>query len=214
MDQYLPGSQPDPNAGVWPPAPTGQPGGQYPAPQPMIGIPFKFALRRAPGKAAAKAKISDIREGFLQFDPQGIIIQGKAIPRAEIRALVLIPCFLISLLIAVIANSLMEYAFRHDEYLGVRWTDVREVTLAPEKQQACLVYDAPNYAGKVMTFSLAFTPVAGAYEALAQSLRAYAPVSVTEGKLRSATSPILIAFLVVFLLTIFGLAIWASSGHH
>ena len=126
----------------------------------------------------------------------------------------LIPCVLLSLLIAVIANSLMEYAFRHDEYFGVQWSQVREVMLAPDKQQACVIYDAPNYAGKIKTFSLAFIPAPGFYDVLAQAFRQYAPVPVVQDRLKMASSPILLAVLVILLLGVFGLIIWAVSSSH
>ena len=181
---------------------------------PLAVCPFKWLYRRAPGPLGAKACVSDLREGVLHFDAEGIIIQGKAVPRAEIRALVLIPCFLLSLLIAVIANSLMEYAFRHDEYLGVRWSQVREVLLAPDKQQACLIYDAPNYAGKIKTFSLAFTPMPGYYEALVQAVRQSAPAPAAEGRLRMASSPVVVGFLIFILLAVFGVIFWAAFFPH
>ncbi len=204
-NQYPPSELPGQASGVWPPPPTGQ----FQAVQPLAVCPFRWTYRRAPGPIGAKACIADLREGVLQFDAEGVIIQGKAVPRAEIRALVLIPCFLLSLLVAVLANSLMEYAFRHDEYLGVRWDRVKEVTLAPNKQQACLVYEAPNYAGKIKTFSLAFIPMPGYYEALVQAMQQYAPVPVTQGRLRMASSPILLAVLGILLLAIFGFILYS-----
>ncbi len=211
VDQFVSGNAPDPNASVWPPPPMGQPQ----AAQPLAVCPFKWTYRRAPGKLAAKANIADLREGVLQFDPDGVIIQGKAVPRAEIRALVLIPCVLISLLLAVIANSLMEYAFRQDQYLGVRWSSVREVLLAPDKQQACLIYDAPNYAGKIKNFSLAFTPTPGYYESLVQAVRQYAPVPVAEDRLRMASSPVLLAVLAALVVGVIFFILWAAiSPHH
>ena len=205
MEQFTQGSLPDPNLTVWPPPPMGQPQ----AALPLAACPFKWTYRRAPGKVGSKACIADMREGVLQFDTEGVIIQGKAVPRAEIRALVLVPYVLISVLIAIIANSLMEYAFRQDQYLGVRWGDVREILLAPNKQQACLIYDAPNYAGKIKTFSLAFTPTPGSYETFAQAVRANAPVSIAEDRLRIASSPLILGFLAFLILAVFGLLLWA-----
>ncbi len=216
MDQFTPSNQinsnngPDPNATVWPPPPTGQPQ----AALPLAACPFKWTYRRAPGPIGVKAKISDIREGVLQFDTEGVIIQGKAVPRAEIRALVLIPCFLLSLLLAVAANAVMEYGFRRDMFLGVRWGQVREVLLAPGKQQACLIYDAPNHAGKMMTFSLAFTPAPGYYEALVQAVRQNASAPVAEDRLRNATTPAAWAVLILLLLFFVGIILYASYATH
>jgi hypothetical protein len=86
--------------------------------------------------------------------------------------------------------------------------------LAPGKQQACLIYDAPNYAGKIKTFSLAFTPAPGYYELLVQAIQQYAPVPVAEDRLRIASSPVLLAVLAALILGVFGLIIWAASSHH
>lgn len=177
------------NAGVWPPPPSVA--GAVPA----VAAPFKWLYRRAAGKVAGRAFIADFREGLVQLEPQGIVIQGKVVPRAEIRMLVLIPCLLISVFIALIANAVMEYGMRKDQWLSVPWSSVREVLLSPTKQQAVLIYDAPNYAGVTKTFSLAFTPAAGYYETFAVAARQYVPGAVTEGRLRNATSPIVWAFV-------------------
>ena len=200
----------DPNAGVWPPPPMGQ----VQAPQPLPGCPFNWVYRRAPGLLGRKAKISDVRAGYLQFSPEGVLIQGKAVLRAETRALILIPCYLVGLLVGAIVASVLETACRHDEYFGVRWADVKEIVLAPKKQQACLLYDAPNYAGKMMTFSLAFTPTPGYYEMLAQAAGQYAPVTVTEDRLRNATTPAAWAALALLVLFLVGLIAFAASPHH
>lgn len=192
---------------IWPPPPmTAQPQAVYAAPV----CPFKWLYRRAPGKAGAKANVADFREGYLQFDPEGIIIQAKAVPRAEIRAWVLVPCVLLSLLIAVVANSIMEYAMRSDQRLGVRWDSIKEILLSPDKQQACLVYDAPNYKGNIKTFTLAFTPAPGYYEMLVQAARQYAPGQIAEGRLKSATPLLVLIFLILILVTVFGAILYAA----
>lgn len=208
--QYPPSELPGQNSGIWPPPPTGQ----AQAPQTLPGCPFKWIYRRAPGALGVKAKISDVREGYLQFSPEGILIQGKAVLRAETRAWILVPCYLAGLLIGAIVASILETACRHDEYFGVRWADVKEVMLAPNKQQACLVYDAPNYAGKIMTFSLAFTPTPGYYEMFAQAARQYSPVTVAEDRLRNATTPAAWAILGLLLAFVIGLIVWASVAPH
>jgi hypothetical protein len=201
---------PDPNSTVWPPPPMGQPQ----AAQPVAGCPFKWIYRRAPGKVGAAARVSDIREGVLQFDTEGVIIQGKAVLRAEIRALILVPCYLAGVLIGAIVASVLETACRHDEYLGVRWSQVKEILLSPDKQQACLIYDAPNYAGKSMTFSLAFTPTPGFYEMLAQTARQYASVPIAEGRLKNAITPRAWVMLILLLLFVIGLVVFALSPLH
>ena len=187
---------PSSEAGVWPPPPSVA--GAVPA----VTISFRWLYRRASGKVAGRAFIADFREGVVQLEPQGLVIQGKVMPRAEIRVPVLIFCLLISAFIAVIANAMIEYGMRKDQWLVVRWDGVREVLLSPTKQQAVLIYDAPNYAGVTKTFSLAFTPAPGYYEMFAAAARQYVPGAVTEGRLRNAPSPVVwlaLALLVLLL---------------
>ena len=150
----------------------------------------------------------------MQFDPEGVIIRGRAVMRAETRAMILVPCYLAGLLVGAIVASILESTARHDEYVGVRWNQVREVLLAPGKQQACLIYDAPNYAGKIKTFSLAFTPAPGYFEYFSQTARQFASVSVSEGRLKNATTPAAWAGLALLVLGIVGLVAWASAPHH
>lgn len=196
FDARPPDAVPPPfNTGVWPPPPSVAGAGAVPA----VAAPFKWLYRRAVGKVARRAFIADFREGLIQLEPQGIVIQGKVVPRAEIRMLVLIPCLVLNVLLAVIANAVMEYGMRSDQWLSVPWSSVREVLLSPTKQQAVLIYDAPNYAGKVKTFSLAFTPAPGSYEAFADAARQHVPSAVTEGRLRNATSPIVWVFVGLLL---------------
>ncbi len=208
MTPLPPGSFPDPNAGVWPPPPTAQ---AYAAP---AGCYFQWIYRRAPGPLGIKAKISDIREGLLQFDSEGVIIHGKAVLRAETRAWILAPCFLLGLLVGAVVSAVLEATYRHDEYIGVRWGSVKQVILAPAKQQGCILYEAPNYKGKLMTFSLAFTPALGTYEMFAQAVRHFAPVTVAEGRLRNATTPAAWAALFLLVLFLVGLVAFASAPHH
>ncbi len=195
-----------PDASVWPPPPTV-------AGDIFAGAtPFKWLYRRASGKAARRAFIADFREGMIQLEPQGIVIQGKAVPRAEIRLLVLLPCLLVSVVIALAANAVMEYGMRKEQWLTVPWNSVREVVLSPGKQQAVLIYDAPNYAGKVKTFSLAFTPAPGYYETFAAAARQYRPGPVTEGRLRDATSPIVWGIIGLIVLVTVGAYLWDIIG--
>lgn len=207
--QYPPSELPGQNLGVWPPPPTGQ----VQAAQSLPGCPFKWVYRRAPGPLGVKAKISDVREGWLQFSPEGVIIQGQAVLRAETRAWILVPCYLAGLLIGAIMASVLETACRHTEYFGVRWADVKGIVLAPNKQQACLLYDAPNYAGKIMTFSLAFTPSPGYYGMLAQAAQQYSPAPVTEEPLRNATTPAAWVALALLVLFVVGLIAFAAAPH-
>lgn len=198
--------------GIWPPAPVGQ----VEAPLTGPACPFRSLYRRASGKAAKKANISDPRVGFIQFDAEGIILQGKAVPRAEIRLSIMIPLVLLNLFVAAVAGTIMEYATRHDERLGIRWPDVKEILLSPTKNEACVVYDAPNYIGQVKTFSLGVRLGPEYYPLFAQSAQQYAAPLLTEGRLRNATALSLWIALGVILALFIGLIVMAvvsPTGH-
>ena len=206
-----PSTVPDMSGGVWPPAPMGQ----VSAPLAGPACVFRSLYRRGIGKVAAKANISDLRVGTIQFDAEGLIIQGKAVPRAEIRLAIMLPLVLLSILFAAIAGSIMEYAARHDERFGVRWSDVREILLSPAKNEACVVFDAPNYAGNVKTFSLGMRLGPEYYPLFAQSAQQHAPAILSEGRLRNATPLVLWIALGVILALVIGLfTVGLSSGGH
>lgn len=202
-----PSTAPEMTGGVWPPPPIGQVA--------ALACVFRSLYRRAAGKAAAKANISDLRVGTIQFDAEGLIIQGQAVPRAEIRLAIMLPLVLLSLLFAAIAGTIMEYAARHDERFGVRWSDVKEILLSPAKNEACVVFDAPNYAGNIKTFSLGMRLGPEYYPLFAQSAQQHAPTILSEGRLRNATSLGVWIGLSVFFAIVIGLVIVGiSSGHH
>jgi len=202
---------PEIDGGIWPPPPMGQ----VTAPLAGPACVFHSLYRRAAGKVAAKANISDLRVGTIQLEAEGLIIQGKAVPRAEIRLAIMLPLVLISVLVAVIAGSIMEYSARHDERFGVRWADVKEIILSPAKNEVCVVYDAPNYAGKVKTFSLGMRLGPEYYPLFAQSAQQFCPKILSEGRLRNATPLVLWIALGVILALVIGLfAVRLSSGNH
>ena len=206
-----PSTVPEMTGGVWPPPPMGQ------AVAPLAGPPcvFRSLYRRAAGKVAAKANISDLRVGTIQFDAEGLIIQGQAVPRAEIRLAIMLPLVLVSILFAAIAGTIMEYAARHDERFGVRWSDVKEILLSPTKNEACVVFDAPNYAGNIKTFSLGMRLGPDYYPLFAQSAQQHAAAILSEGRLRNATPLALWIALVFILALVIGLfTVGLSSGGH
>ena len=90
---------------------------------------------------------------------------------------------------------------------GMRWSQMREIVLAPAEQQACFVYDAPNFAGKMVTLSLAFMPAPGYYEMVAQAVHQYASIPIQEGRLKNATKPIVWIILFLLLLILVGINI-------
>ncbi len=193
--QYPPSSLPGQNSGVWPPPPTG--GSQ---PQALM-FPFKTEFYSAGGSVPL------FRVGTVSLYPEGVSIQGKAVPRYEIQ----IPILIISALLIgfLIVYALLEYAFRQDVVANIPWADVRGVTLVPKQRRICLVYDAPNYKGITKTFSLTFRPVQAEYDAFALNIQTFLPGRVTEGKLARWTSPavwIFVAAIVFSLVVRLGLA--------
>ena len=205
-----PQGQPAPfaQATVWPPPPTVGPQSQSGWAGLVCG--FKWLYRRAPGKMAAKAMVADYRVGTLHCDGEGIIIDGKAVPRAEIRMMVVLPAILLNLLLGVIANLVMEYGMRRDRREGIRWGSIKQITLSPAKQQAAIVYDAYNHAAQIKTYSLAFTPAPGQYEAFAEAGHRNAPDRLAEAALVSATPVavwILLGLVVFVMLALVALAL-------
>ncbi len=143
---------------------------------PGASCSFKWLYGRAPSPLGAKAELLNIRQGVMQFDPEGVIIQGKTAQNKDVTT-------------------------------GMRWSQMREILLAPVEQQACFVYDVPSFANKMMTFSLAFTPAPGYYEMVAQAVHQYASVPIGEGRLKNATKPIVWIMLFLLLLTLAGITI-------
>jgi len=204
----MPGAQaPFVQPAVWPPPPmTGQ--------QPQAGwagpaCGFKWLYRRLPGTIAKKALVADYRVGYLQCDSEGIVIQAKAVPRPEIRLMVLLPAIFLSMPLALIASLVMEYGLRKDRREGIRWGSVRQVMLAPAKGQAGIIYDAYNHAAQMKTYSLAFTPTVGDYEAFAEAARRNVPDRLEEGALVSATPPVLWVLLGLVVIVVLGLVLLA-----
>ena len=177
--------------------------------------PFKYLYRRGSGPDAAKAPVSDFREGVLLFDEQGVIIDGKACPRAEIRYWVATPFILLGLVVAAVMHYILEYAVQHPERIGVRWEQVRQITVDPNKPQGCIVYDAPNYKGAIRTFSLGMTITPGYEETLRYAARTFIPDRFQESRLRNATPLWVWIFLAVFFAALFGFLMWAAlhSSH-
>ena len=198
---------------VWPPPPTV--GAPQPAAWTLPATPFQYLYRRGPGPVGAKSPISDFRSGTLFFDDQGIIIDGRACPRAQVRYAVSLPFVLLGLLTAAVAHYVMEYGVQHPERLGVRWDQVRHLTADPAKPQGCLVYDAPDYKGRIRTFSLGFTMTPGYDGVLRQAARTFIPDRFQEARLRNATTPGVWVFLGVFFAVLLGIIFFAAAqGSH
>ncbi len=98
---------------------------------------------------------------------------------------------------------------------GMRWDQMREILLAPLEKQACFVYDAPNFAGTMITFSLAFMPAPGYYEMAATAVRQYATVPIKEGRLKNATKTyVWIMLILLLLLFAFIMALNKKEGYN
>ena len=173
-------------AAVWPPPPVMQPQASAWS---VPFTPFKYLYRRAAGPVAAKANIADFREGKFFFDEQGVVIDGRACPRAEIRYAVIIPCACLGLLFGAVASYILEFAVQHPERIGVPWDQVKQIAIDPAKPQGCLVYEALDYKGRTRTFSLGFTMTPGYDGAIRQAARAFVPDRLQEIRLKNATSP-------------------------
>lgn len=209
MDQNTPQVQPVTwppppvsQSDVWPPPPAGQ-GAEGPA------FAFRSLYLRVQGT------VSDFREGVVRLEPSGLVIQGKAVPRAEIQALVLIPCVLLSLILAVVASLLMEYAFRRDQLLTVAWAQVRQIVLVPAKGRVGIAFEAPNAKGKMKPYTLAFPLDPQTYAAFVAEAQRLLPDRTREGNLRSGNSPLVVGVLVfIVVAVIVGAVFFATSSHH
>lgn len=144
--------------------------------------------------------VSDFREGTIGLDPAGVTIAGKMQPRAEIFQTIQIITFLLSILICIIASVIMRYAALRPEQIRLSWQQVRQIVLQPNKRRACIVFDAPNYKNVIKTFSLAFTLPPAEYEAFSNMATQLGVSQTTVGKLRSATSPVVWAVLILFVI--------------
>jgi len=157
--------------------------------------------------------VSDMRNGTLWFNDEGMGMAGKAVLPTEYRTPILLVCLVLRMGV-IIAYLIMEYGFRKDRQLFVPWSDVAKVVVSPLRDNACLVFNAPTFYNttKVKLTSLAFklNPMfADAFIAAAQH---YVGGRIEERKLPPATSPWVVVLLVVVILAAaIGIAIYA--GH-
>ena len=199
-NQYPPSELPSQNPSVWPPPPTGF--GSHPQ---ALMFPFKTEFYSAGGSVPL------FRVGFMSLYPEGVSVQGKAVPRYEIQ----IPILIVSALLVgfLLVYLLLEYAFRQDVVANIPWADVRGVTLVPRQRRICLVYDAPNYKGVTKTFSLTFRPVQAEYDAFVQNIQTFLPGRVAEGKLARWTSPAVWIFVAAIVFGVIVQVALASLTH-
>jgi hypothetical protein len=192
------GSAPDTGAlpkqfvGVWPPPVDDG--------RPELSAPFKFVYRRLTGN------LSDVREGNVSLSEKGFLIDGRAMPRAEIYSPIVIFLFLFSLLLAIIAHLVMRYGFLQPMRLLVPWSDISEIVLVPKKRWIGLSYVAPNFRGAIKKFCFCFELKQDEYDAFEQIARHYAPQITAPGTLKSGTSlGVIILLLLLLALAIVGI---------
>jgi hypothetical protein len=158
-----------------------------------------------------EGSVADFRSGAIAFDPGGITVEGKVVPRAEIYQSILITMLFIygSWLIAW---AIMRYGCLSSAVCGIPWNTIRSITTVPKKRKLCIVYQAPNYKGIVKTFSITMQFKKPTFDSIVETLEAYAPGMAQPGKIRSATSPVLIVWATCFI-TIMLIAIVSAILH-
>lgn len=197
--------QPQGQSPVWPPPASTGPAPIYPT-QPPSMFPFKYVHERYSGN------IADFREGSFGVSPAGLLIQGRAQPKAEIYQTVLVLSFLFcyGILGASIAYLIMRYACLRNETCQIPWNQVRAMVTVPEKNKLCIVYepqgqqlDYQTGMGKTYCLTMSFSP--DDYAGLMQTTESYAPHFAQPGKLRSATSIVVWVFVILVLVFWFGM---------
>jgi len=185
---------------VWPPPVYGN--GNV---APQTFHPFTFLYARVEGSVA------DIREGKLAVDQGGIIIDGRAIPRAEIYQTILIIALFLRGLV-VIAYLIMRYACLRNEMLAIPWSQIQNIALEPKRRKLCVTYRAPNYKGDIKTFGLTMQFKQAAYDEIVNSLGSHAPGLAQPGKIRAANSPVVVVWASIFFLALIALLVGEVAG--
>lgn len=200
-----PNAESNPNA-VWPPPVYAEPS------QPTVFHKFNFLYERVDGSVA------DFRSGQIGVDAGGIIVDGKAQPRAEIYQPILIAALLIYSPLLLIAYPILRYAFLQSTTLAIPWQMMKSITSIPKKRKICLVYDAPNYANVMKTYSLTMQFRKDVYSEVAGAIDASAPGLLQPGKIRAAYSPVVLVWLTCVLISLVAVLVIASmkfmSGGH
>jgi hypothetical protein len=200
--------------GVWPPPP--QSNSSLPD-----GPAFRFKYlyltirkRRDDVGKICKKNISDYREGFVRFDSDALHIEGLVVPAAEVRVPILVVTLVLSLCICVIANLVMEYGFRSLRISRFAWQNVHRVVLDSKKKQVGILFEWANQKGIKKSYTLCFRLSDQVLPEFRAAAEAHVPGRVLEDKLASGTSPIVIAFLVIFIVGLIGLMAYGLSVHH
>jgi len=127
---------------------------------------------------------------------------------------------LIGVVVALIIQMVIEMACRSAASLYLPWPQVKGIVLISRMRMVCFVFNAPNYAGKMRTFSLPFRLDPAAFAAFGETARTYAPQLTVEGNIGRAMMPLTRVFLVYLALIVLIIAVVAiasavtQSGHH
>ena len=197
---------------VWPPPPSG-------AVSLAAWFPFRSLDLRVQGENP------DFRGGWIGIEPTGVTIHGKRTKRFALWIFIW-PLYVIrewlpprigGLLFAVLlVYALLLYLFRKSMTLTVPWSQVRQIVLDEEKNRAGIVYDAPDEAGKIKTYSLVFALKAALYPSFVSAAEEYAPERSLDDKLRGESLlPLLVLPLNALIVLLVALLLsWLVRGHH
>ena len=170
------------------------------APQQQGGV-YQYLMNVTPGRV--RGRVSDIRDGTLLLDPDGISVNGRAYYPPGKQLVVLLLSAFVGIIIGII---LLEYVLRDPKQIRVPWRDgVDEIVLEPHKNRACIVYRLPDKPNKPA--SLAFRLLPPLYENFVAAARYFVPNKVRTGKIGSPTPwaavfvLLALAVLVIALLT-------------
>ena len=198
---------------VWPPPPSG-------AVSLAAWFPFRSLDLRVQGENP------DFRGGWIGIEPTGVTIHGKVVTRFP-GVVLLWAVFVLTrhwmphrfwpfVLAAIVVIALLLYLFRKSMTLTVPWSQVRQIVLDEEKNRAGIVYDAPDKAGKIKTYSLVFALKAALYPSFVSAAEEYAPERSLDDKLRGESLlPLLVLPLNALIVLLVALLLsWLVRGHH
>ena len=111
--------------------------------------------------------------------------------------------------------TIMEYAFRKDQQLFVPWSQVQKIVFNKKRNQALLVFDAPNFSrGTIKKFSMVTKIDPAYFDSFAASIQPFIPDRFSEGNIDGIPFWLRIA-LVVLMVAMIGVVIYVvMSTYH
>ena len=173
-------------AGVWPPPVNTGPA--LPGVEQLLA-PFTFVYKRL------KGSLADFRDGSISVSDEGITIDGRAMPRAEIYTPIMVVLVVLSLLLDAIAYSIMRYGMLRPQQVKLPWSNISAIVLVPQRRWVGLSYSAPNYKGTVKQFCFCFGLQPDQFETFEALARQYAPEVTSVGKLKAGRSIIVLVLV-------------------